>query len=250
MINQIHIAVQYLAVAGISFLDKKDDDSHTNLGFNEDKGYIETWPLNNQGSKIAFDYVNFALHWVDNNMIRLSVSLDGKTHQEVRTWMESLATALGMKKRYVYNLHYDLPYDEITDDYVFKKPSEMLLQELLQNRILAQKILQETIDSFSLDSDIRIWPHHFDTGAFSNLKSKEGVAVGLGMAIPDSVHADYYFYISGYKGHESLPTSGFKPLTVGFWSNEAFKGATLSIRGVDKKQGVKFFEEAILAYKN
>lgn len=250
MSTQIHIASQYLATAAISFLDKKEDDSHTNLGFDIDNGYIETWPLNDQGSKIAFDYVNFALHLINNNSAKISISLDGKTHKEVITWMESLTTALEITKPYVYNLHYDLPYDEITDDYILKKPSDTIIQKLLQNRTVAQKILKETIDSSSLDSDIRIWPHHFDIGAFSNLKNKEGVAIGLGMAIPDTVHSDYYFYISGYKGHESVPTTNFKDLTTGSWSKGSFKGATLPINGIDIQQGVHFFKEALQAYQN
>ena len=46
MTNQIHIAAQYLATTSINFLTKKADDSHTNVGFNSEKGYVETWPLN------------------------------------------------------------------------------------------------------------------------------------------------------------------------------------------------------------
>jgi hypothetical protein len=36
MKDQLHIAAQYLAAANMSFLEKKADDSHTNLGFNTD----------------------------------------------------------------------------------------------------------------------------------------------------------------------------------------------------------------------
>ncbi|MDH7447766.1 hypothetical protein [Aquimarina sp. 2201CG14-23] len=250
MSSQIHIAAQYLAAAGISFLPKKDDDSHTNLGFNSEKGYLETWPLNDQGCKITFDYLNFALHWVANSTVRLSILLDGKTHQEVVSWMESLATTLGLKNPFVYKLHYDLPYDPITNDFVFRKPSDDVLQELLEQRILAQHVLEKTISSSSLTSDIRIWPHHFDIGAFSSLKNKEGVAIGLGMAIPDTIHNDYYFYISGYKGHDGIDTTGFNKLTLGSWSNEGFKGATLPIKGVTEEQGVTFFKEALAIFKN
>ena len=41
MKEQIHLAAQYLAAAGISFLEKRDDDSHTNLGFNIEKGTLD-----------------------------------------------------------------------------------------------------------------------------------------------------------------------------------------------------------------
>ncbi|MBQ4802621.1 hypothetical protein J8L88_07100 [Aquimarina sp. MMG015] len=250
MSNQIHLAAQYLATASISFLPKKDDDSHTNLGFNKEKGYLETWPLNDRGCKITFDYLNFALHWVANNTVRLSLSLDKKTHREILNWLESLTTSLGIKTPYTYKLHYELPYDTLTDDYVFEKPSDSILQELLQNRTLAHKVLEKTLNTSSLESDIRIWPHHFDSGAFAQLEDKAGVAIGLGMAIPDSTHNNYYFYISGYKGHDSLDTATFDPLSLGEWKNEGFKGAVLPISGIDEEKGVTFFKEAISTYKN
>lgn len=249
MSNQIHIAAQYLAAASISFLPKKEDDSHTNLGFNKEKGYLETWPLNDRGCKITFDYLNFSLHWVANNTVRLSILLDKKTHREVLNWLESLTTSLTIKKPYAYKLHYELPYDSISDDFVFKKPSNNVLRELLHNRIFAQNVLEKTIEITSLESDIRIWPHHFDTGAFSSIK-KSDLSIGLGLAIPDSTHDEYYFYISAYKGHNGVDTSSFDSLSLGEWKNKDFKGAVLPISDIDEEKGITFFKEAISTYKN
>lgn len=41
----MHLAAQYLAAAGISFVAKEDDDSHTNLGFSAETGSMTTHPL-------------------------------------------------------------------------------------------------------------------------------------------------------------------------------------------------------------
>ncbi|WP_109302676.1 hypothetical protein [Aquimarina sp. AU474] len=249
MTTQMHIAAQYLAAAGISFLDKKDDDSHSNLRFNAQKGYLETRPLNSSGCTIALDYNKFALYWLNNNNARLSIHLDQKTHIDVLKWMEKVSKAMNMEKSFEYNLHYDLPYT-VTDDYVFKLEDANKSQKLIELRTLAQSVIQDFLTNNQLDSEIRIWPHHFDTGAFAALEDETGISVGLGMAIPDTMHDDYYFYISAYQGHDAVSTSGFKTLTHGNWSNEGFKGAVLPLSGINKDTGVTFFQEALAEYIN
>lgn len=40
----MHLASQYLAAAAISFVPKKDDDSHTNLGWSNEKNNWKPTP--------------------------------------------------------------------------------------------------------------------------------------------------------------------------------------------------------------
>ncbi len=249
MTSQIHIAAQYLAAAQISFLDKKDDDSHTNLGFDTQKGYLQTWVLNDDGCTIVLDYKKFALYWLNNNNARLSISLDGKTHREVVEWMQKVAEGMGISKKFTYDLHYDLPY-EVTDSYRFSitAADTAILDALVHYRTLANEVLAAVIDQTSLTSTIRIWPHHFDTGAFSYTAEKPELSIGLGLAIPDSISDTYYFYISAYKGHDNVATDGFAPLPFGTWKNDGFTGAILPITDVTKAEGIAFFKAAIAAY--
>ena len=78
----MHLAAQYLAAAGISFVEKKADDSHTNLGWSIDKQRLETHSLSTDGDVLALNYNTFSLEWdsLENNA---SFALDGKTHQQV-----------------------------------------------------------------------------------------------------------------------------------------------------------------------
>lgn len=250
MTNQIHIAAQYLATASINFLEKKEDDSHTNLGFNSEKGYLETWPLDDKGCKMAFDYHQFSLHWLKNENTRLNLLLDGKTHKEVVKWISEVSLALGRKEPYVYELHYNLPYAKITDDFTFRKPAQNELNTLLKLRHIAQGALEKIIDTLGLDTTVRIWPHHFDTGAFVYLGGETNHAIGLGLAIPDTMIDDYYFYLSGYSGHKQLDTSNFNKLTQGKWHNNGFKGAVLPATGIEQKTANVFLSEAFHAYAN
>ena len=59
MEKQMHLAAQYLAAAGISFLEKKDDDSHTNLGFSIKDQCLYTHTLSRKRRRIRFRLQKF-----------------------------------------------------------------------------------------------------------------------------------------------------------------------------------------------
>ncbi|MDO6472621.1 hypothetical protein [Maribacter sp. 1_MG-2023] len=243
MEKMMHLAAQYLAAAGISFVEKKADDSHTNLGWSTDKQRLETHPLSSNGDVLALNYTTFSLEWISpkNNA---SFPLDGKTHQQVLKWLTSSADAF-LGKKYTYDFHYELPYS-IYNSFTFKLNASKL-KELADLRTLAQSSLEQTLNKTGLASSIRVWPHHFDSGAYANLA--DTITVGLGLAIPDDVVREHYFYISGYKGHNGLDTSKFDSLSLGEWKNDGFKGAVLPATKINEEQVVQFFTEAINTYK-
>ncbi len=63
MKEQVHLAAQYLATANKSFVVPKSDDSHTNLGFDPEKGTLKTHPLSQNGTFLVFNYQDFSLEW-------------------------------------------------------------------------------------------------------------------------------------------------------------------------------------------
>ncbi len=245
MEKQMHLASQYLAAAGISFVEKQDDDSHTNLGFNKEKGVMYTRELSDNGDQLILNYNTFSLDWKGVHKTT-SISLNGKTHKAIMAWLSNSAQkAIG--KSYEYAFHYDLPYT-ISDDFTFELKDANRLNELLENRALASSIIEAFLTSNNLKSETRVWPHHFDTGAFVIFDNDSGLSIGLGFAIPDAVTQEHYFYIGGYKGHNSIDTSNFKELTKGKWSNEGFVGAMLSISKTNQTKGVAFFNEAFSCF--
>ncbi len=240
----MHLAAQYLAAAGISFVTKRDDDSHTNLGFSITKSSMETHPLSENGDVLSLDYKNFSLNWRSENDSTF-LSLDGATHSDVLSWLEGTSKSF-LNKSYDYQFHYDLPY-EIDDDFMFKLFDSNKLKELVQLRVLTQLTLEQVLKDHNLTSDIRVWPHHFDSGAYASLD--KNTAIGLGLAVPDTMSTEHYFYISGYKGHDALATEGFSPLSNGEWKNKGFKGAILPAAALDKQEAVLFFKKTIENYK-
>ncbi|TPN83387.1 hypothetical protein [Aquimarina algicola] len=250
MKEQIHLAAQYLAAAGISFVIPKNDDSHTNLGFNVDAKSLETRQLSSERDVLAFNYEQFSLEWHSFSKKKM-FKLDGKTHQEVLQWLkETSLKCIG--KSYKYDLHYDLPYS-IDDDYTFKLKDIDELKYLSSLRILIQQTLEQIIKDYHLETEIRVWPHHFDTGIYTAFRvnnndtsSQESIHIGLGLAIPDRLCNKHYFYISGYAKDKAISTTNFQNLDQGVWIDDNFKGAILSTeKGVSKSDVIEFFREAI-----
>ena len=239
----MHKVAQYLATAAISFIQKKEDDSHTNLGWANHT--LETHQFSN-GDKLGLNYENFSLEWTHYNGNKQHLLLDKTTHKEIKDWISETSTNNGIETPYKYNLHYELPYDEVTDATSFKLTNQEDINVLIEQRDLAQQVFDSILKSNAFDSTIRIWPHHFDTGAFVIINSQ--LSIGLGMAIPDELINDFYFYISGYNGHESINIESVKDLKHGAYYSNGWKGFALPVDGIDKDIAISFCQEAISKY--
>jgi hypothetical protein len=248
MEKMLYLAAQYLAAAAISFLEKKEDDSHTNLRFNVENANLYSRPLNMMGDTLSLDYVNFALNWNSGDNPD-SFSLDGRTHAEVLIWLADIFSAANFDTPYNYAFHYDFPYS-VDNDFKFRLSGLERLKELTHFRVLAQLVMEKFLRTNQLDSEIRIWPHHFDTGANVTLENKKEMAVGFGLAVPDSLLNEHYFYISGNQGNGAMETSGFPSLTHGEWYSADFKGAVLPAVNMNEKEVLAFFSEALMQYKS
>ncbi|EDM42923.1 hypothetical protein SCB49_11522 [unidentified eubacterium SCB49] len=246
MIEKTYLAAQYLAAAGIQFVEKKEDDSHTNLGFDKNSGCLITHPLSENGDELRFNYNSFSLEWKSKNETT-TLALDGKSHEEVLSWLNEKAM-LYLNKEFSYSFHYEGTYP-ITSSYVFKLSDASQLNELLLLRKLGQNTLELFVEENKLDTSIRIWPHHFDTGIYDLLPSTE-VTVGLGLAIPDTLCNEFYFYASGYKNSKSINPSNFAVLKKGTWKSGGFTGAIFSAKDVDVTAATGFLKEVVTAFKN
>ncbi|MBO0932329.1 hypothetical protein [Fibrella aquatilis] len=85
-------------------------------------------------------------------------------------------------------------------------------------------------------SDVRIWPHHFDTGVYYAVTDADGAetsAIWAGYSIADTVCNEPYFYLSGYRRDEPINFAVAPALTVGEWRNATnWQGAMLPVSHV------------------
>ncbi len=245
MVKQVHLAAQYLAGAGISFIKKRDDDSHTNIGWSKDSHELSTWPLSDKGDQLSLSLKTFSLIW-SNPEKRIEFPLNGKSHLEVKTWIKSQAKSnIGMI--YIYHLHYELPYPFPSDDSTFKLESKAELSRISGLFDIGQSSFATVLKKQELTSDLRIWPHHFDLGAYT--VASESLSIGFGLAVPDSAIDDFYFYVSGYNGDDSVETKNFKALSIGEWQTAEWKAATLRATRVKEDSATNFLTEAIHAFR-
>lgn len=238
----MYLAAQYLAGAGISFLEKRKDDSHTNMEFRVEDATLHSRQLNKLGSTLSLNYNSFSLQWNTTNS-ETSIPLNGNTHSGILSWLKKSSEDAGFKKAYKYEFHYEPTYG-ITDDFKFALLDAGKLSQLMHLRILAELALEDFLQHNGLNSEIRVWPHHFDTGAFAIFQEKPDMAVGLGLAVPDTLVDDHYFYIRGYKDGNSIDPAGFSPLHQGYWQKKDFKGAILPAMNIDKAGALTFFQDA------
>ena len=245
-IERIHLAAQYLAAAGISFVDPKDDDSHTNLGYDLQKNEIYTHPLGPTDDYLSLVLTDFSMHW-NSPSGSSNYNLQNSSHRDALAWIRAVSNKPEFNSSYQYRFHYALPYS-ISDDFIFTATAEDLLRES-QMRTMAHNVISSTLKKHAMESEIRIWPHHFDTGAYAEHPNIPGMFLGLGLAIPDTLVDTHYYYISGYLGHNSIDTSLFRPLEFGDWFNNGFQGGILKADNVSMQNATAFFREAIEAYR-
>lgn len=246
-IEKLHQASQYLAAASISFLDKKADDSHTNLGWNTALSRIESHPLDAKGNQLVFDLKSSQLAWLKNSVESDKINLENNSHAEITSWIKDVSRINGIEKEFKYSFHYDLPYASLSENHQFSFDKSQV--ETYINR---QDIAQEAFESFltvnDLKSDIRIWPHHFDLGIYFQIDDEGKNFVGAGLAVPDTLVDDMYFYSSGHKNGDSIKTSEFKGLTKGDWRKD-WEGATLASENINSDSALTFLNETKIGFQ-
>ena len=229
---QQHQAAQYLALVGKHLIHQQADDSNTNMQFVADENLFLGNELPN-GFKVALSLSDLTLCIRDKNKKPLkSIPLYGKTKQEVFDELKQVLSDLGVDSSNFKNkLHYDIPPHPLDEGAVFKPEDEKYTNECIAYRHNAKIVLNEAAKKFQNPELIRIWPHHFDTGAFfpisKNEKGELLQSIGIGWAIPDGMIDEPYYYLS-FWSEKALPNrDGFSALDSGKWMMPNWNGAVL-----------------------
>ncbi len=246
VLSEIHWASQYLVGAAKTYLEYRSDDSHTSLGFDFARAAYLTHPIPGAGS-LVYEVTGKKLYWSERGA---EIDLKGKKHPEVLQELEALCKGVGLERPYHLDLHYELPYEPPKRGYQFGGADRGELELHVQQRILAQMALEIISGAYGWQVGVRVWPHHFDTGIFISDAAGDGRALGMGLAIPDSLVDGYYFYISAYEGSKQVDPSGFDALdSPAYWVSNGFQGGILPTKGVDPVQVARFLNNTIHAFR-
>ena len=228
---QQHIAAQFIAMAGHSLIPQQPDDSNTNMDF---------VPLNNilLGNLIEgkiriglyLPKLQIMLCDAENNILNI-IFLDGKSKTEVFDEIKNSLQKLNIDtQNFKQELHYQIPDTYPQTNFRFHADEDSLNENAIY-RFNANLILSEFADQYNLRQEVKIWPHHFDTGFFNGLENNEKgeliKSLGLGFAIPDTMIDEPYYYLSFWSANGTFKPSKTE-LNHGKWMMPNWNGGVLT----------------------
>lgn len=228
----LHSLAQLIALTGMQCLPQQADDSQTNMAWNYGLHWLEGRVFNQAGQhlRLVIDTKVFIVQLVDDQNRPLSLfSPEGKTPVDAKTWWNDQMRSWGISE--IRDLNYLLAHEPIAPDTVYDRPSA--LRDWNHWRTVANEALQTLNQWSGRQSEIRIWPHHFDTGVYYSLfdaQQHERAAIWAGYAIADSICPEPYFYLSGYHKRQPINFLSAPSLFAGEWRTGAdWQGALLPI---------------------
>lgn len=246
----LHSLAQLIALTGTNALPNQADDRQANLGWNPDRQWLEGRPFTGHGQllRLVIDLPTFSLQFVnaDDELIA-QFRVEHKTPTDALNWWQTHMAAWEIATTKPVN--YALKPPPVPSGDLYNRPAG--LTDWANWRTKANQQLTRLNEFSGLTSDIRIWPHHFDTGvyyAFPDETGNEQAAIWAGYAIADAVCSEPYFYISGYSRPRPIDFTKATPLPIGDWLvRPDWQGACLPVSSVTSSESheiTSFFQQS------
>ncbi len=249
MEQTLHRAVQYIAAAGISHVPKEADDSHTTLLWEFAYRAMVGRPIPaTNGCHFALCLPEYAIMFRDAESDLLdTLPLQGAEHEEVVSWFRRMLKSRGADPAaYRFEFHYELP--EHAQREPFPSPDVDELDRLAELRSTAHRALELVLAAHGDTEPVRIWPHHFDSGAMivseRNAQDEMTATIGMGLAIPDPMISTHYLYVSPWNKADGVDLTALTALPEGRWCTVDWKGAVLEADGLDVARAQTFLHAA------
>lgn len=250
--KQLHQLAQILAKFNRTTVNPKEDDSHTNLGFDElGERIFGRWAeLKGDNYIMALNLTDYSFEFIDGgrNIVE-SFTIENKRQNELENEIAGyIRREFNVNKEdFLKELHYEIPtYNFLNMPY--NKPDENDLNDWIELRALANNACSLLLNAVQADSEIRIWPHHFDTGVYIELGNNLGL--GFGLAMQDTMVNQPYFYFAGYGlADNGINFDNTNNLTKGGWLlSKYWKGAILHAPEASKESVSVFLLETLQWY--
>jgi len=230
--KKVHYLSQVLAKLNRTFVPTKQDDSHTNLYF-DPLGHriFGRWIESKNGmiiSALNLKTFHFELISRRRNVLK-EIEINGKTMTEIEETINDTLPEIGLDSDgFRDELHYEIP-DYGFDNSSLKKWTNNDIEEWEGIRDLANNSCFQLLGTLQSASEVRIWPHHFDTGIYTEPTSNVGL--GFGLAMEDQMAGDAYFYFAGYSlAENTIDYDDTEPLEFGYWqTGNNWNGAILPV---------------------
>jgi len=229
--QRLHLLSQVITKANRTYVPPQNDDSHTNLYYDAlGSRIVGRWIKTPKGQlMLSLNLSNFQFEWMNSSLQKVKqFDISGKTILEVEQEISDHLDIIGLDpKGFTDKLHYDIPSYPFAAE-IIQEMNESDLTEWKHYRNMANQACALLLGHIQIEGELRIWPHHFDTGIY--VVTGDGMGVGFGLAMQDSLLDDPYFYMSGYPAKGSLKFENLPNLTEGKWINsDNWKGAVLPL---------------------
>lgn len=232
--QRLHLLCQPLAKIAANLLPEKEDYSHTNLGLDVlTKRILTRWIPNGQHQVcVAIDLKSESMQILDHTFrIIASHEIRNKTLAKLEHELQKNLNELGLlEEGFQMELAYAVEDYGIAGD-PFQSFNTNELERWISHRSMANTACQRFLLHLNYYEEVRIWPHHFDTGMFTKIGGDLGI--GFGLAVKDSLHDAPYYYLSGYAGKKGIEMDGMPELEYGSWHVEKWKGAALPLTNLE-----------------
>lgn len=229
--RQIHWLSQVIAKVDRGLLPEKEDDSHTNLYFDPiSKKLAGRWVETPVGEiMLVLNLEANSFEWLNKQLQnQFTLSFIGNGLAELEKEIIKFPESLGLNIAEIAKpLHFEIP------DYTIRsiQEGEMSREGLktwINIRELANNASLAILGYVQTESEIRIWPHHFDTGIYGQINTSLGI--GFGLAMEDAMLGEPYFYLSAYSSGAVINYENLPVLDSGKWiAGEYWNGAVLPL---------------------
>jgi hypothetical protein len=246
---QAHFAAQWLARAARAYAKPEPDDSHSNLGWNENLDGFLTRPLGT--FRVALRLAPLALALADTDTSDWAfLSLASRADADLGRWLGDQIGARGLDpRRLALPSPYAMPEHPIGQGARYGADLDDAFGELARWFRLGQQAIAATradLNARGLRApEPRCWPHHFDLATQTSFPVAVGATayVGAGLSPGDHYYEEPYFYVSLYPRPEVASLPILPP--VGRWHDHEFTAAIAPASNIlaaqDRGDAVDFF---------
>ncbi|NQU34256.1 MAG: hypothetical protein HQ521_13580 [Bacteroidetes bacterium] len=229
--QQLHLLSQIITKANRTFVSPRLDDSHTNLYFDFlGNRILGRWIKSSNGKAImSLNLDNLTYEWLNSSQNAIaSFNAVGRTIIEIEDEISNHLSEIGLAKDgFTDKLHFKIPEYSFADEAIESIPANDLNQ-WRHFRNMANKACSFLLGYLQIEGEIRIWPHHFDTGIY--VVTEKGMGIGFGLAMEDRLIGAPYFYMSGYPAKGSIEFNNLPEFSIGKWETSPnWQGAVLPL---------------------
>jgi len=229
---ELHWASQFIAAAGQSFVEPREDDSHRSMTWQAARrefvgeSFADAYPF-----RVGLRPAGLTLQLLDRTEQPLgSLPLAGKTIEDGYEWLMTGLANYMERLPEILRPDFALPSHPVQKGARFSEDQQHEFTTLSALYESAATLLGEVVDGHDTASEVRCWPHHFDIATLVTVEQGEDAesakTIGIGMAPTGSDAGGWYWYVTPwpYPDPADLPTLD----GAGAWHTEGWVGAVLS----------------------